>query len=45
MFSKKKKEKEVILNPVVPVTETKNTESDENTRRISEMLKEVNDLL
>lgn len=45
MFSKKKKEKEVILNPVVPVTETKNTESDENTRCISEMLKEVNDLL
>ncbi|WP_312712851.1 methyl-accepting chemotaxis protein [Proteiniclasticum ruminis] len=45
MFSKKKKEKEVILNPVVPVTETKNTESDENTQCISEMLKEVNDLL
>ncbi len=40
-----KKEKGSDANPSESLTETLNTESDENAKCISEMLKEVNDLL
>ncbi|SDI43179.1 methyl-accepting chemotaxis protein [Proteiniclasticum ruminis] len=45
MFGKKKKEKESVSIPSESVTEILSKESDESTRCISEMLKEVNDLL